>query len=162
MKETVTNVLAYLRRRNVGLYETSLEKKNAIATGVSVRSIQRMKRELKEGRLRSPPAKRRGSFPVLDSVDDFDKDCIRREIIAFYTRGEIPTEEDVLRKIKDPPLCYPGGASSFLKIIHKRGFCYRKADGGRRLLMERDDNVAARNKYLRVLDANRNSESPLP
>ncbi|MPD03404.1 hypothetical protein E2C01_099042 [Portunus trituberculatus] len=71
--------------------ETELEIIASKTTGVSVRSLARFKKEMKEGGLHSPPKKRNRGSPVLDSVDSFDEACIRRIILAFYEKGEIPT-----------------------------------------------------------------------
>lgn len=88
--------------------------------GVSVRSIQHMKNEMKDGRLHSPPAETERSSPVIDKIDQFDEDYIRRQIVSFYTRWEISTEEAVLRRVKESKLCFPGCVTSLWKLIRDR------------------------------------------
>lgn len=88
--------------------------------------------------------------------------CKRREILSFYARGEILITEAILAKVKEAPVCFPGGSTSLQKIMTKTGFRYGKIEGGRRILMERQDTVAARWKYLRIVAANRAANSPRP
>ena len=118
-RKVVMSVLKYLRRRDVTMNEGKLERETATATSTSVRSIQRMKKEMKDGRLHSPSSTRQRVAPVLDSVDQFDERCIRDEILSFYTRGEIPTTEAILKRVKEPPVCFPGEKTSLKKIMKR-------------------------------------------
>lgn len=153
-------VLDYLRRKHPRLNETELEYETAAATGVSTCSLQRFKKEMKEGGVRSPPPKRQRSHPVMDEVDNFDKSCIRRIILSFYERGEIPTIAKVLEKVKEDPVNFPGGETSLRKVVKEIGFRFGKVRTSRTILMERNDIAAARSKYLRILAENRASENP--
>ncbi|MPC31882.1 hypothetical protein E2C01_025182 [Portunus trituberculatus] len=65
--------------------------------------------------------KNRGS-PVLDSVDSFDEACIRRIILAFYEKGEIPTLKNILTKVKEAPVNFEGSLTSLYKVIKRMGF----------------------------------------
>lgn len=154
-RKMVMKVHDYFRNRNQLLSETDLQIKVAAATGISARTVQRVKKEFKEGWIESPPAKTRWA-PILGSLDDFTEGCIRREILSFYERGEIPTLSTLLELVKEPPTNFQGSRSSLNKLIKKIGFQYNKMEGGRRVLMERDDIVAARCKFLRILNKNRN------
>lgn len=154
------NIHDYFRSRNQLLSETDLQIKVAAATGISVRTVQRVKKQAKEGRLYSPPPVRSRQSPVIDSIDDFGEGCIRREILSFYERGEIPTLSTLLDIVKEPPIDFQGGRTSLSRFIKKIGFRYMRIPGGRQILMEREDVVASRCRFLRVLDNNRNSSSP--
>ncbi|XP_064111448.1 uncharacterized protein LOC135218937 [Macrobrachium nipponense] len=157
----VIKVCNYLREQYDKEGEDDIVKRTAAATGISVRSIQRIKQQHKRGEMHSPPPRSRKS-PVMGALDDFDKDCVRREIMAFYERGEIPTIEKLLDRVKKPPLNFPGAYMSLLKLVKEFGFRYKKVESGRKLLMERNDIVLARNKYPRLIDENRKSDSPRP
>ena len=76
-------------------------------------------------------------------MDQFEKEAIRKEIIAFYDRGELPTLDNVLEKVKEAPINFPGGRTTLWKVIRTLGFRYRKCSRGRRLLLERQDIVVA-------------------
>ncbi|KAK8375678.1 hypothetical protein O3P69_008460 [Scylla paramamosain] len=159
-KQVVMNVHDFFRSQNQLLSETDLEMKVAAATGISVRSVQRVKRQAKEGRLLSPPLVRTRQSPVLGSIDDFVEGCLRKEILSFYERGEIPTLDALLEMVKEPPVHFQGGRTSLHRIIKNIGFQYTRVTGGRQILIEKKDIVASRCNFLRVLDDNRNSSSP--
>ena len=153
-RRITTYVHSYFRSQDERECEADVEIKTAAATGVSVRSVQRIKQQSKRGHIQSPPSRTR-VFPVMVAVDGFDRDCIRREILAFYERGEIPTIDALLRKVKEPPVSLPGSKSSLNRLVKQLGFRYRKVESGRFTLMERDDVILARNKYLKILNENR-------
>ncbi|XP_050722331.1 uncharacterized protein LOC127001587 [Eriocheir sinensis] len=161
-RKMVMKVHDYFRSRNQLLSETDLQIKVAAATGVAVRTVQRVKKEFKEGWTESPPPAKMRWAPVLGSLNDFDEGCVRREILSFYERGEIPTLSTLLEMVKEPPINFPGGRSSLNNLIRKIGFQYKKMEGGRQILMEREDIVATRCKYLRILNNNRNISNPRP
>ncbi|KAK3883810.1 hypothetical protein Pcinc_011873 [Petrolisthes cinctipes] len=75
---------------HLSLNETALEKLTSEATGISVSSIQRFKKEAREGSVSSPPTKRPRISPVVDSMDAFDIGCLRRTVASFYEEGEVP------------------------------------------------------------------------
>ncbi|XP_064120782.1 uncharacterized protein LOC135225379 [Macrobrachium nipponense] len=156
----VIKVCNYLRGQYDKEGEDDIVKRTAAATGISVRSIQRIKQQHKRGEMHSPPPRSRKS-PVMGALDDFDKDCVRREIMAFYERGEIPTIEKLLdsEEATSEFPCYLYVPSQLVKEL---GFRYKKVESGRKLLMERNDIVLARNKYLRLIDENQKSDSPRP
>ncbi|XP_045112603.1 uncharacterized protein LOC123505423 isoform X2 [Portunus trituberculatus] len=159
-KQVVMNVHDFFRSQNQLVSESDLEIKVAAATGISVRSVQRVKRQAKEGRLLSPPLVRTRQSPVLGSIDDFVEGCLRKEILSFYERGEIPTLDALLEIVKEPPVHFQGGRTSLHKIIKNIGFQYTRITGGRQILIEEKDIVTSRCNFLNVLDDNRNSSSP--
>lgn len=59
----------YLRQKKPTMNETEQEEMTSEATGVSISSVQRFKKEVKEGRLHSIPSKRKRTAPVMDSLD---------------------------------------------------------------------------------------------
>ena len=142
-RNLVINVLEYFTFG--GLFKTSKEitKATAEATKLSERTIQRIKSErmkFPEGKIKSPPPRKRKST-VVDNLDNFERDCVRRELLAFYERGDILTLSSLLPKVKEPPINFSGALH---KILKKLGFEYKKVTSGRMILMERKDIVIAR------------------
>lgn len=154
-------VYNYFRHQDEQESETDVMRRTAAATGISVRSLQRIKQQHRCGVIKSPPPRTRIS-PVMGAVDNFDEDCVRREILSFYERGELPTVEALLKRVKEPPVSFTGASTSLRKLVKKLGFRYGKVESGRHMLMERSDVIVARNKYLRLVDANRKSNNPRP
>lgn len=103
----------------------------------------------------SSPVYRAKKLRVRDKLDNFDKECIRKEVLSFYDRGEIPTVDALLEKIREEPVNFEGGTTTLWKIMREIGFKYGKVRSGRAILMERDDIVVKRNKYLRTIEKNR-------
>ena len=105
--------------------------------------------------LRVSPVYRQRLSPILGTIDEFDKEAIRREILAYYERGELPTLDSLLQAVKKPPISFKGGRASLWRLIKSIGFRYKKHCTNRAILMERSDIVAARSKFLRELKLNR-------
>lgn len=161
-KLVALRVHEYLQRRHPSLNEGKLKQETSVATGIPMHSLQCFKREAKEDGVSSPPSKRRKTRPVQNSVDSFDETCIRNVIASFYGRGEVPTLNAILEKVKEPLINFKGQRTSFYKLMKTMGFRFRKTDKGRRILMERDDIVVTRVRYLRKIEENRNSSNPRP
>ena len=98
----------------------------------------------------------------MTDIDEFQKDCIRREILAFYERGELHTISSLLVKVREPPTEFQGCSTTLNKIVRNRGFRYKKVESGRAMLMERKDIVIARSKDLKEIDSNRQLDQPIP
>ncbi|KAK4324273.1 hypothetical protein Pmani_005113 [Petrolisthes manimaculis] len=160
-KLVALSVHQYLRRLHPSFAEGDIDQETATATGISVRSLHRFKREAKEGCISSPPKKRMRKSPVL-SIDTFEEECIRRVITSFYERGEIPTLKNILEQVKEAPISFKGQKSSLYKLMKKLGFRFKKTDKGRHILMEREDIVLTRCTYLRKVKENRDSSNPRP
>ena len=107
-KEFVYRVNTYFLQEKANraplLPVTQARKRTADATGISEATVKRICS--KENRIRdnvphpnppvfTSPHKKRAQ--TVTNFDDFDKCVLRRLILGFYERGEIPT----LQKIKD-------------------------------------------------------------
>lgn len=150
----------YFRTQDPLLCESDLDKKVADIAGISSHTLERMRLQARKNQLLSPPRKRKRFATVIDGTDGFSRDAIRREVLAFYERGEVPTLETLLEKVTEPPINFNASKSSLNRMLKKIGFRYRKVQSGRHLLMEREDIVAARSKYLRIMEKNRKSSTP--
>ena len=139
-------------------------KKTSDATKVSESVIQKIRTQSKkfEGGVIKSPLYRHRLSPILGAIDDFDKDAIRRAILAFYERGDLPTLDSLLEIIRGEPISFKGSRASLWRLIRSLGFRYKKHCSNRAILMERSDIVAARSKFLRELKLNRCSENPRP
>ncbi|KAK3868824.1 hypothetical protein Pcinc_025862 [Petrolisthes cinctipes] len=97
-RNIIMNVYHYFRHQDERESEIDVELRTASATGISARSLHRIKRQHQCGEIKSPPSRTRIAS-VMGSVDDFDKDCIRREVLSFYERGELPTVDTLLERV---------------------------------------------------------------
>ncbi|XP_050707116.1 uncharacterized protein LOC126992421 [Eriocheir sinensis] len=157
-KEIIYNVNQYFQKKeNEGvIVEVSkATSRTAAATKVSLRTLSRI---CKEGRdneesIELPkfksPKKRQRTTPIADFFDDFNKGVLRRTVLSFYERKDIPTLDKIHKEIKES-LSYPGSRETLRKVLKKIGFQYAKVNG-RRFLMERSDVAYARCKFLREM-----------
>lgn len=159
-KRMVIRFRDYFRSQDPLICETDLDKKVAGIAAIPASAVKRMRLQADKNELVSPPAKRKRRSYVLDGTDGFSRDCIRRELYGFYETGNLPTLDALLEKVSDPPINFKGSRSSLYNLLVKMGFKYRKIQSGRHILMEREDIVAARCKYLRITENNRNSSNP--
>ena len=161
-KNIIISVHRYLTQQNRCMSVSETDEETAKAVGVCVRTVKAIKQQSTKCFPISSPPQRTPPLSIFSKMDQFQKEAIRREIIAFYDRGELPTLENVLKKVKQAPINFPVGRTSLWKVIRELGFRFKKCSSGRRLLMERQDIVVARNKYLRQIEKNRKSDNPSP
>lgn len=79
----------------------------------------------------------------------------------FYERGEYPTSKKILNAAQQK-LNYNGSLASMKRLLIKLKFSYRKSNDGRKFLMERNDIVALRCKFLRTMCTLRKNNDPRP
>ncbi|KAK3883463.1 hypothetical protein Pcinc_012239 [Petrolisthes cinctipes] len=105
-RNVIWNVYRYFSAQWGGDSSTEVLEKTAKATHVSEKTVKRIKRQASEcdpNPLSSPvycPKK----LHVRYKLDAFDKECIRNEVLSFYERGEIPTIDDLLDRVREEPV----------------------------------------------------------
>lgn len=120
-------------------------------TGVSVRTISRIRKESSEseGSSLSTPRKSRPR-PKLN-VDDFDRRVIRDTIADFYLyEKRVPTGPSLLAAIREK-IPFPWKVGTLYKLLHDMGFKWKRCATKRKVLIERPAIVAWRAKYLRAV-----------
>lgn len=127
----------------------------ARATNISERTISRIctkarndAKEVPENPVFLSPTKANRTLPVT-RFDDFDQATLRRTVLQFYERREIPTLHKIREELKDK-MGFSGCIESLRKVLQRMGFQFAKIDG-RKFLMERNDVVAARKRFLREI-----------
>ncbi|KAK3886425.1 hypothetical protein Pcinc_009429 [Petrolisthes cinctipes] len=156
-RNVIWNVYRYFSAQWGGDSSTEVLEKTAKATQVSEKTVKRIKRQASEcdpNPLSSPvycPKK----LHVRYRLDAFDKECIRNEVLSFYERGEIPTIDDLLDRVREEPVKFEGGKTTLWKVMREIEFKYAKVRSGKAILMEREDIVVKRNQYLRAIEKNR-------
>ncbi|XP_076036265.1 uncharacterized protein LOC143022129 [Oratosquilla oratoria] len=156
-KEIIYNVNKYFlqEKANRGplLPPTQALARTAKATNVSKSTVKRILSTCNtDVAPRKPtfssPKERIRSAPVTD-FDDFDKNVLRRCVVGFYERKEIPTLYKIKEELREK-ISFDGCLHSLRKVLLQSGFKYAKVDG-RKFLMERNHIVAARTRFLRTM-----------
>ena len=83
--------------------------------------------QLQDGTLLTP-VKWYAASRVRVNPDAFDKEVIRRVVLAFYARKEYPTLSAVLEKLKEE-CSFPGGRYCLWRVLCDMGFSCKKKDG---------------------------------
>ncbi|KAF0759632.1 DDE 3 domain-containing protein [Aphis craccivora] len=94
-------------------------------------------------------------------LDNFDNEIVRRIVHEFYERGEYPTSKKILNAAQQK-FNYNGSLASMKRLLIKLKFSYKKSNDGRKFLMERNDIVALRCKFLRTMSTLRKNNDPRP
>ena len=69
------SIFNYVHQQDEEKSEGDVMNKTASTTGISVASIYKIQTQHNHGMIESPPPRPKKS-PVMDSLDEFDKDCI--------------------------------------------------------------------------------------
>ena len=111
--------------------------RTAMATKTSERTVRRICSAYNQSLdTEAAPKRRKRAAPVTD-FDDFDKCVLRRTVLAFYERKEIPTIYKIKQELSEK-IGYNGCEQSLRRVLLKIGFKFAKVDG-RKFLMERND-----------------------
>lgn len=163
-KQVICNVYAGVRRREPELSTNSVCRTVAELTGVSMRTVTRIKAEALRAPLSSPKrkkldisvsgeaGKRMTAKTRLLRYDTFALAALRRKVHGYFMRNEMPTAEKLRNDvISDTDMDMPTiSTRTMQRMLNDLGFLFRKRKRNSALL-ERDDIVAWRRKYLRTI-----------
>ena len=162
-RNMIMSIRQYVQQHWGALSVTEVDQQTAEIAGVTLRTIQKIKQEASRCHPLPISSPCRLPRPTINSqIDNFDKGLIRKEILGFYDRGELPTLDLVLQKVKKPPVNFVGGRTTLWKPIRQLGFRNGKAASGRAILMEWQDMVMNRSRFLRPTEKYRKSNKPRP
>lgn len=83
----------------------------------------------------------------VTGLDEFGKSAIRRHILQYYERQEIPSLDKLLSSLMNAGL-FDGGKTSLYHTIRELGFTYKKYDN-RKVLIEKPTIALLRCQFLR-------------
>lgn len=148
-------------------------RKVSALTGVSERSVYRIKLGINTGTLKSPKRKRL-SLPVkndraktgktrLQHYDSFSLSALRRKVHQYFLRNEIPTAAKLAQDVaSDSDMNMPKmSVRTMQRLLNDIGFAFRKRKRNCGLL-ERNDIVMWRRQYLRTLRQLRTQKRYVP
>ncbi|XP_050443987.1 uncharacterized protein LOC126847646 [Adelges cooleyi] len=130
------------------------------ASGIGQRTIQTTLAEYKKEGTVSSPNKKKIRLTILDKVDEFDKNAIRRKIHGFWLNREVPTLAKMLIAINEDETLPNLKRSSFQKVLKELKFVYAKKSRCSALL-EREDIQRWRRKYLDQIRQYRAQNRPI-
>lgn len=95
------------------------------------------------------PGKKRKRVAKVTKLDSFQENGIRQHVYQYFLRREHPTLKKLTKTLAESGL-FTGSRSSVRKILFSIGFFYGNLSG-RNFLMEREDIVAWRCRFLREI-----------
>jgi hypothetical protein len=95
------------------------------------------------------PGKKRKRVAKVTKLDSFQENGIRQHVYQYFLRREHPTLKKLTKTLAESGL-FTGSRSSVRKIVHSIGFFYGNLSG-RNFLMEREDIVAWRCRFMREI-----------
>ena len=93
--------------------------------------------------------KKRKRSSTITNIDNFDRHALRRMVLNYYVRNEIPTLDSILCDAKEN-IDFRGCKESLRTVLKELGFKYGRVNG-RKFLMERSDIASGRTKFLRKM-----------
>jgi transposase len=149
------NVYCKLRAQHAECSENEIAEMVSNLTGVSRASVYRLKDEFQKFGKFSTPGKKRplkvGTQTRLQKYDEFTLNAIRRKVHNFFFRNEIPTALKVMKTINADYNLPNFSVRTVQRILKDLGFIYAKRKR-RSILIERDDILQWRRRYLRSID----------
>lgn len=82
-------------------YQSKTEMKiiTADTLGIGKATVYRVLKEYKENGTVGPPASPKKSTKLVESVNDFDKSCIRKKVHEININSELPTLDKILQAV---------------------------------------------------------------
>lgn len=167
-RELVANVLKFMTEESEELVIplNKVQERVAAAAGLSLRTIQRIRSEMKlielgECSSYCTPNKKRVKSAPKSKLEDFDKSVLRRTVINYFvTEKKVPTLRNIHKKFMDDTN-YKGSYESLRKALHDLGFRWRKTKTTSKILMERNDIRSVRLNFLRNIKRYREDYRPI-
>ncbi|XP_076028786.1 uncharacterized protein LOC143017786 [Oratosquilla oratoria] len=156
-KEIIYNVNKYFLREKANrgplLPPTQALARTAEATNVSKSTVKRILYICDTDNAPEEPtlssSKKKNRRPPVTDFNDYDKNVLRRCVLGFYERKEIPTLYNIREELR-VKIPFDGCLVSLRKILMRIGFKHVKLDG-HKIPMERNDVVAARTRFIRTM-----------
>ncbi|XP_047106157.1 uncharacterized protein LOC124775364 [Schistocerca piceifrons] len=139
---------------------SDIVSKTAAATGVRRSSVYRVISEYKATHSLKSPKKGKLPQKLSESVDDFDRNAIRRKVHDFFFRNELPTIKKVLTVVNEDADLRKFRRATFYKLLREMNFKYVRR-GRDSLLIDRDDIILWRWRNLRAIKRLRDEGRPI-
>lgn len=95
------------------------------------------------------PKKKKHKPSLFSRMDDFEKSALRRHVINYYQRKEVPTLRKLQVTLREANL-FTGSLPSLCKLLTNIGFRWKKLNN-RKMLMEKPCVALSRCRFLRKM-----------
>jgi len=97
----VINLYKQLKLEKNEIKYIDLMQRISNALGIGLNKVRTIVSEYKQTKTVTSPNRKRNRPGVLDNIDDFDKNAIRRKVHSFWLNKELPTLAKVLNSINE-------------------------------------------------------------
>lgn len=142
-----------MERKN-NFYEYSIRQslnRAAFYTGISKRTLCRIKKEPKESVEKFKPSKKRKKTGLKFCLDEFDRTVVHNTITEFYLEKKIvPTCPKLLVALREK-IDFPWGLRTLQRLLIKMGYEWRRCQKKGTVLIEKPDIIFKRYHYLKKM-----------
>lgn len=171
-REIVSNVFKFMKeecKSGVLIPMQKARERTAAATGVSLRTVSRINRELdaikvsegNDNKSFITPQKNRKKYKPITDLDHFDECVVRRAVYEFYiSEKRLPTAKLLQNSLRDK-INFRGSEQSVRRILKKLGFSWKRSENNRRILIEKSEIREKRIAYLQSVKKFRSEGRPI-
>uniref|UniRef100_A0A1Y1JY26 Tc1-like transposase DDE domain-containing protein n=2 Tax=Photinus pyralis TaxID=7054 RepID=A0A1Y1JY26_PHOPY len=154
-KQCILNLYKQILTDDPGTKMVTIVAKIAEAAGIAKSTVYRTIKEYKKTGAVTPSKRSGGRPPLVSQFEESTKTSVRQIIHNFFYHSELPTLDKILKEINSredlPQMC----RSSLYKLMKQINFKYLKRSR-KSVLIERDDIIRWRRKYLKAIKQYRN------
>jgi len=129
-------------------------------SGVGKNTVGSTISEYKNTGLLKSPNKKKNRPSIIQKIDDFEKNAIRRKIHDFWLKREIPTLNKILIAVNTDQDLPDLSLTSLYRLMKEMNFVYKKRQRNSALL-ESDHIVSWRNQYIENIRKYREDGRPV-
>ncbi|CAF4891119.1 unnamed protein product [Pieris macdunnoughi] len=124
-KNMIVNVFKYVQETwPVDKYKSKIDmkKKTADILGIGKTTVYPVLNQYKEcGTVKAPaPLIKRPN--LIETIDDFDKSCIRKKVHEIFLKGEMPTINKILQAVNEDDMLPNFSRTSMLRMLKHKKF----------------------------------------
>jgi hypothetical protein len=126
-------------------------------------------KNFKQGQIKTPSRKHPRKPAVMGQLDALKIEILKKTVQSFFSENRAPTLDDVYKRFLErmeadsaaTRTAFRCSPKTLRRILRSVGFKFGKIDL-RSVILQRNDIVAKREEYLRIMRSNRNSPNPKP
>ncbi|XP_026813621.1 uncharacterized protein LOC113554117 [Rhopalosiphum maidis] len=150
-KKKIIYLYMDLKQKEPDIKYIDLKDKLSERSGIGIKTIMKTLSEYKSSGTISLPINNKKRLTVIEKVDDYSKNKIRKKIHEFWFSKKIPSLRKIIQVVKNDPDLPNISRTSFQRLLKDMQFEYSKTSSINSALIERDDLVLCRRKYISTL-----------
>ncbi|KAL4090213.1 hypothetical protein QTP88_025112 [Uroleucon formosanum] len=150
-KQMIINLYKTKITQNAELKIKELAQIISTETGIGQNSVQKTILDYKNTGVVKSPNRKKIRLTIKEKIDDFEKNAVRRKVHNFWFKGEVPTLDKILKSVnEEEDISTTFSRTNLYRVLKSLNFVYSKR-GRNSALIERNDIVIWRSKYLETI-----------